>query len=61
MEIGMVSFLAALTLSPLVAGLARRVGIVSGSGGVRWSKEPKPLLGGISIVLAVLLSLIINR
>lgn len=61
MQILIVSFVLAALLSPLVALVALRNGIVSGGGGVRWSYVPKPLLGGISIVLAVLLSLIIGQ
>ena len=59
MEAGLVSFVAAIVVAPLVASVARRNGVVSGSGGVRWSYEPKPLLGGISIILGILISLLI--
>ena len=52
-EIAVISFITALVFSPLIAHAARRWGVVSGSAGVRWSHEPKPLLGGLSIVLAL--------
>ena len=56
----LLGFSAVATISPLIARCALREGIVSGSSGIRWSHEPKPLLGGISIVLALFLSFIIG-
>jgi UDP-N-acetylmuramyl pentapeptide phosphotransferase/UDP-N-acetylglucosamine-1-phosphate transferase len=59
MQVAIISFIAAIMLSPMIAALARRNGVVSGLGGVRWSNEPKPLLGGISILLGMLIALTI--
>jgi UDP-N-acetylmuramyl pentapeptide phosphotransferase/UDP-N-acetylglucosamine-1-phosphate transferase len=58
--IPMAAFLGALIFSPLLANIARQKGIVSGSNGVRWSTDAKPLSGGVSILLAVLASLLMR-
>jgi len=44
-----VAFLAALTLTPLVIRLARRVGMVAQPKDDRWHSKPTALLGGIAI------------
>ena len=49
------SFVLALVLTPLVAALARRLGVVAKPKTDRWHKKPTAMLGGVAIWLSVLI------
>ncbi len=49
------SFVLALALTPLVAAIARRYGVVAKPKTDRWHKKPTAMLGGIAIWLAALI------
>lgn len=49
------SFVLALVLTPLVAAMARRLGVVAKPKIDRWHKKPTAMLGGVAIWLAVLI------
>jgi UDP-GlcNAc:undecaprenyl-phosphate GlcNAc-1-phosphate transferase len=49
------SFVLALALTPLVAAMARRLGVVAKPKIDRWHKKPTAMLGGVAIWLAVLI------
>jgi len=50
-----VSFVLALVLTPVVAALARRYGVVAKPKTDRWHKKPTAMLGGVAIFLSVLI------
>jgi len=50
-----VSFVLALILTPAVAALARRYGVVAKPKTDRWHKKPTAMLGGIAIFLSVVI------
>jgi len=50
-----VSFVLALVLTPVVAALARRYGVVAKPKTDRWHKQPTAMLGGVAIFLSVLI------
>ena len=49
------SFVLALGLTPLVAAIARRYGVVAKPKTDRWHKKPTAMLGGVAIFLSVLI------
>jgi UDP-GlcNAc:undecaprenyl-phosphate/decaprenyl-phosphate GlcNAc-1-phosphate transferase len=49
------SFVLALVLTPLVAAMARRLGVVAKPKIDRWHKKPTAMLGGVAIWLSVLI------
>lgn len=49
------SFVLALVLTPLIAALARRLGVVAKPKTDRWHKKPTAMLGGVAIWLSVLI------
>ncbi|HEV2721038.1 MAG TPA: hypothetical protein VG323_13530, partial [Thermoanaerobaculia bacterium] len=51
---GGAGFLGALALTPAVAALARRRGIVAAPKDDRWHRRPTAMLGGVAIALALL-------
>lgn len=51
---GAVSLLASLALTPAVAAVARRIGAVAKPKSDRWHTRPTAMLGGVSIVIVVL-------
>jgi len=53
------SFVLALVLTPLVAALARRFGIVAKPKTDRWHKKPTAMLGGIPVWLSVSIPILI--
>ena len=52
----LISFLISLGLTPVVKLLANRLGFVSMPKKDRWHKNPVPLMGGVSIYLAVIVT-----
>ena len=48
-----VSFLGAVAVTPLVRGLARRLGMVARPNVDRWHKQPTALMGGVGIFVSV--------
>ncbi len=64
LEIGVVlaaSCLAALALTPLVRALADRVGLVAQPSPDRWNRRPTALLGGVAIVLATAVGILVAQ
>ncbi|HEY8226111.1 MAG TPA: hypothetical protein VIG25_12595 [Pyrinomonadaceae bacterium] len=53
------AFVLALVLTPLVAALARRFGMVAKPKIDRWHKKPTAMLGGVAIWLSVLIPILI--
>ena len=49
------SFVLALVLTPLVAAMARRFGVIAKPKTDRWHKKPTAMLGGVAIFLSVLI------
>lgn len=57
MNIIAISFIACFIFAPLIGMFANNFSIVSGNATTRWSSTPKPLLGGISMFMAILVAL----
>lgn len=57
--IGVVAFLASLALTPAVGALARCVGAVAKPKADRWHTRPTPMMGGVAIVFAVIIPLLL--
>lgn len=53
------AFLLATGLTAACRPVARRVGAVAGSSGERWRNEPVPLLGGVAIHVAVVVTTLV--
>ena len=53
------AFVLALVLTPLVATLARRFGVIAKPKTDRWHKKPTAMLGGIAIWLSVLIPILL--
>jgi len=50
---GMTAFAASVALTPVVRGMARRIGAVARPKADRWHTKPTAMLGGVAIVVAV--------
>lgn len=55
---GLIAFCATLALTPLVRGVARRVGAVAAPTSDRWHKKPTALFGGIGIYFGFLVGIL---
>ena len=61
MNIALIAGIACFLLAPVIGTVALNYSIVSGTAATRWSHAPKPLLGGISMFLAIIVSMLVGE